>query len=92
MLRLRLRLQRTGRWLGPRPRLAGWRHGRAARRGRLDYGFAHRPLAGEQILDLVAGKRLELEQAPGQQFQIGALLVEDFSGTFSGSPCLTNYN
>src|SRR5712671_7539693 len=72
-LRLRLRLQAPG--LRARPRLAGGRHGGAARR-RLDHGFARRPLAHEQILDLVAGQRLELEQALGQRLEIGALVGE----------------
>jgi N-methylhydantoinase A len=36
------------------------RHGGAARRHRLDHGFAGRPLAGEQVLDLVTRQGLEL--------------------------------
>ena len=35
----------------------------------------------EQVLDLVAGQRLEFEQALGQRFEIGALL-----GRGSGAP------
>src|SRR5207244_7090504 len=80
VLRLRLRLQWTSRRIGARARLAGGRHGRAARRRRLDYGLAHRPLAGEQVLDLVAGERLELEQALGQELEIGVLLIENLFG------------
>src|SRR6266403_1885996 len=77
-LSLRLRLQAAG--LGARARLASGRHGRAARRRRLDDGFARWPLAHEQVLDLVAGERLELEQALGQRLEIGALLAEDLLG------------
>src|SRR5215813_5786080 len=72
---LRLRLEAAG--FRPRPRLAGRRHRRAARRGGLDHGFARRPLAGEQIFDLVAGQRLEFEQPLGQRFEISALLLEN---------------
>src|SRR5206468_1593486 len=77
-LRLRLRLEATG--LRARPRLAGGRHGGAARRGRLDYGFARRPLADQEVLDLVAGERFELEQALGQRLEIGALVGEYLLG------------
>src|SRR5580692_7585508 len=74
---LRLRLQRPR--LGARAVAAGagGRHRGVARRGRLDHRFAARPLAQEQILDLVAGERLEFEQSLGQRLQIAALLGED---------------
>src|SRR6478752_8634393 len=75
-LRLRLRLQ-AGIRIGSRARLAGRRHGGGARRGRLEYGFAVRLLALEQVDDLVAGERLEFEQALGESFEIGALLGEN---------------
>ena len=74
---LRLRRDVAGRRLGPGRRLAGRRHRGSARRQRLDHGFAHRLLAVEQILDLVAGQRLEFEQALGQSLEIGALLGQD---------------
>src|SRR5262245_7075030 len=72
---LRLRLEAAR--FGARARLAGRRYGRTARGRRLDHGFARWPLAGEQILDLVAGQRLEFEQPLGQRFEIGALLLEN---------------
>src|SRR5439155_26554264 len=75
-LRLRLRLQ-PGTRIGPRARLAGRGHGGGPRRGRLEHGFAVRLLALEKVDDLVAGKRLELEQALGERFKIGALLGEN---------------
>ena len=51
---LRLRLQGTGAGLGTRAALAGGRHGGGARGERLDDRFPHRPLADEQVFDLVA--------------------------------------
>src|SRR5580692_5847193 len=74
---LRLRLQRAG--LGARPVAAGagGRHGGVARRRRLDHRFADRPLAHEQILDLIAGQRLEFEQPLGERLEVGALVGED---------------
>lgn len=75
-LRLRLRLQ-AGIRIGPRARLAGRGHGGGARRGGLEHGLAVRLLALEQIDDLVAAQRLELEQALGKRFEVGALLGED---------------
>src|SRR3954454_13713046 len=74
-LRLRLRFQRPGRWLRPRPWLAGRRHGRAARRW-LDGRLAHRPLPSQQVLDLVTAEGFELEQTFGQDFHVGAPLRE----------------
>src|SRR5262245_46027898 len=76
-LRLRLRLHRAG--FRARPVAAGAcrRHRRGARARGLDGGLAVGPLAHQQILDLVAGERLELEQAFRQGLQIGALLGED---------------
>src|SRR5919201_5140249 len=78
--RLRLRLEATG--FGTRTRFAGGRHGRATRGCRLDDGFARRPLAGEQILDLVAGQRLEFEQRLGQRLEIAALFLENLLRLF----------
>src|SRR5580704_3507565 len=74
---LRLRLQRPR--LGARAVAAGagGRYRGVARRGRLDHRFAARSLAQEQILDLVAGERLEFEQPLGQGLQIAALVSED---------------
>ena len=57
-----------------RAALAGGRHRGGARRRRLDHRLAHRPLAGEQVLDLVARQRLEFEQALGERLEVGALL------------------
>src|SRR5919204_5119143 len=78
--RLRLRLETTG--FRARTRLTGRRHRRAARRRRPDDGFARRPLAGEQILDLVAGQRLEFEQRLGQRLEIAALFLENLLRLF----------
>src|SRR6185312_12606084 len=63
-----------------RTRLAGGRHRRGARAGRLDHALAYRPLAREQVLDLVAGQRLELDQAARQRLEVGALVGEDLLG------------
>src|ERR1043166_660078 len=75
VLRLRLGLQAAR--LGPWPRLAGGRHLRGARGHRLGQSLAHRRLAVEQVLDLVARQRLVLEQALGEHFEVGALLLQD---------------
>src|SRR5580704_6279771 len=75
-LRLRLRLQ-AGIRIGARPRLAGRRHRRGARGRGLQHRLAVRLLALQQVLNLVAGQRLEFKQALGQRFQVGALLGED---------------
>src|ERR1700748_2863131 len=72
---LRLRLHGAG--FGTRPVAAGTRHRRGARARRLDRGLAVGLLAQEQVLDLVAGERLELEQALGQRFEVGTLLGQD---------------
>src|SRR3954453_10639946 len=61
-LRLRLRLQAARPRIGPRARLAGRRHRRTARSDWLDHGFPRRALAQQQVLDLIAGERLEFEQ------------------------------
>src|SRR5579862_2654559 len=74
---LRLRLQRAGFGARPVAAGAGGRHRGVARRRRLDHRFAARPLAEQQILDLVAGQRLEFEQALGQRLEIAALGGED---------------
>src|SRR4029077_12449908 len=63
--------------LGPVTLLAGGWHGGGARRGRLDHRLAHRSPAFEQILDLVARQRFELEKALGEHFEIGALVGQD---------------
>src|SRR5690242_13131106 len=69
--RLRLRLQPR---IGTRSRLARWRYrGGAWRRG-LQHRFAVRLLAVEQILDLLAGQGLVLQQTLGECLEIGALL------------------
>src|SRR5499427_1854583 len=76
ILCLRLRLHAAGS-AGARARLAGGRHGRAARRWRLDHRFAVRPLAVEEVLDLVAREGLELEQRLGDLLPVVALLGDD---------------
>src|SRR4051794_31188672 len=73
---LRLRLE-AGIRVGPGPRLAGRGHGGGARRGRLQHGFAVRLFALEEIDDLVARQRLELQEALGQRFEVGALLGQN---------------
>src|SRR6476659_6594469 len=78
-LRLRLRLQ-AGVRIGTRARLAGRWHGGSPRRARLQHRLAVGLLAVEQVLNLVAGKRLELEQALCQGFEVLALLGEDSRG------------
>src|SRR5665213_1621576 len=75
-LRLRLRLQ-PGIRIGPRARLAGRRHRRGARRGRLQHRLAVGLLALQQILDFVAAQGFEFQQALGQRFQVGALFGEN---------------
>src|SRR5262245_4831823 len=74
---LRLRGDLAGWRLGTRARLAGRRHRRGAWRGRLDHRLAHGPLACKQIGDLVAGKRLELEQSLREHLEVGTLLGEN---------------
>ena len=74
---MRLRRDLAGWRLGTRAWLAGRRHRRGAWRGRLDHRLAHGPLACKQISDLVAGKRLELEQSLREHFQVGPLLGEN---------------
>src|SRR6266404_1519538 len=74
--RLRLRLQ-PGVRIGARARLAGGRHRRGARSGRLQHRLAVRLLALEQILNLVAGQGFEFKQALCQGFKIGTLLGQD---------------
>src|SRR6476660_9801318 len=63
--------------LRPRTLLAGGWHGGGARRGRLDHRLAHRSPAVEQILDLVARQRFELEKALGEHFEISTLVGQD---------------
>src|SRR4051812_20542567 len=71
-LRLRLGLETRVR-VGTRARLAGGRHGGGARRARLQHRLAVGLLAVEQVLNLVAAQRLELEQALRECFEILAL-------------------
>jgi hypothetical protein len=66
--------------IGARARLAGRRHGRGARAGRLQHRLAVRLLAVEQVDDLIAGQPLELQQALGQGFEVGALFGQDAGG------------
>ena len=72
-LRLRLRLQ-AGVRIGSRARLAGGRYCGGARRSRLQHRLAVGFLAVEQVLNLVAAQRLELEQALCKGFEVLALL------------------
>src|SRR5258708_27461556 len=71
-----LRLRRDVPGLGARARLAGRRY-RGATRGGIARAFAHRLLADQEILDLVAGERLVFDQALRQQFEVGAVLGDD---------------
>src|SRR6185295_6228041 len=77
--RLRLRLQPRIR-IGTRARLAGRRHRGGARAGRFQHRLAVRLLAFEQVLNFVAGQRLEFQQAFCQSLEVGALLGQDTGG------------
>src|SRR5262249_10707516 len=68
------------RWrLGPRARLARWRHCRWAPGGRLADRLAHPTPARKQIGDLVSRQRLEFEQTFGQDPEIGTFFGENLS-------------
>src|SRR5207245_673717 len=72
---LGLRLHAAG--FRARARLASGRNRGGARRRRLDHGLPARPSAIQQVLDLVARQRLELEETLGKQLQLVALGLED---------------
>src|SRR6476646_10935977 len=78
-LALRLWRDLARRRLRPRTRLARGRHGRRTWCRRFDDRFTDRALTREEIGNLFAGQRLELEQALGEHFEIGALLVQNLS-------------
>src|ERR1700676_5006598 len=58
----------------------GRRHRRGLGRGRFVDGLAHRRLADEEALDLVAGQGLVFEEAQGELFEIAAMVGEDLAG------------